>query len=327
MRIQSFENEIAEAAWVLETIRAIVNQTDPTLRDQSRHELILPMTLDRIAVLARNRSVFKELTQQFDSDAYFRGNYFVKKGSEALEMDSKIMRVFDLGTRILCNASDEIHFRQILQILGIVPSPRIGSPRDGIQKLEVLLLQIPLNGTEDNFQSDYETLIQAWRHLVSQKEVRMEDALDSIGNAASSKGDEERERILSDISVYKNTWKQFLRSASSNVNMLSAFRQFAAMGSSTTSKQKGLTLATVHTVKGLQFDIVFILGMSAGTFPDFRARTESQIVEEKSVAYVAATRAKRWIFISYPLKKRMPWGDWKPQSPSIFIQAFSENRQ
>ena len=75
-------------------------------------------------------------------------------------------------------------------------------------------------------------------------------------------------------------------------------------------------------MKGLEKDIVFLIGMVEGVFPDYRAKTAQEIEEEKNSAFVAVTRAKRWLYITYPQKRTMPWGDIKFQSPSRFIRDY-----
>ena len=70
------------------------------------------------------------------------------------------------------------------------------------------------------------------------------------------------------------------------------------------------------------FDVVFLMGMTEGTFPDYRAKTEKLLEEERNTAYVAITRAKRWLYITYPKMKMMPWGDSKNQTISRFISDF-----
>lgn len=84
----------------------------------------------------------------------------------------------------------------------------------------------------------------------------------------------------------------------------------------------GLTLSTVHTMKGLEKDIVFVLGMCEGVFPDYRAVTPETIEEERNSAFVAITRARRWVFVSYPGKRLMPWGDVKFQRRSRFVDEL-----
>ena len=86
----------------------------------------------------------------------------------------------------------------------------------------------------------------------------------------------------------------------------------------------GLALSTVHTMKGLEKDIVFLMGMGQGTFPDYRAVEAggAHMLEEKNNAYVTITRARRFIYISYPRTKLMPWGDTRSQQPSEFLRQM-----
>jgi len=75
-------------------------------------------------------------------------------------------------------------------------------------------------------------------------------------------------------------------------------------------------------MKGLEKDIVFLMEMCEGVFPDYRARSESDISDERNNAFVAVTRAKRWLYVSYPNKRTMPWGDIKAQSASRFVKEM-----
>jgi DNA helicase II / ATP-dependent DNA helicase PcrA len=80
----------------------------------------------------------------------------------------------------------------------------------------------------------------------------------------------------------------------------------------------GDTLLTVHSAKGMEFDVVFLIGMNEGTFPDYRARG-SGLEEERRSAFVAVTRSKRLLYVTYPNTKIMPWGAEKTQQPSRYI--------
>ena len=92
-------------------------------------------------------------------------------------------------------------------------------------------------------------------------------------------------------------------------------------------EQEGLTLATVHAVKGLEYDVVFLMGMVEGTFPDYRAvRAGSRALEEeKNEAFVAMTRARRFLFMTWPQAKFMPWDQSHraSQSKSRFLSAVT----
>lgn len=73
----------------------------------------------------------------------------------------------------------------------------------------------------------------------------------------------------------------------------------------------------------MEKDIVFLMGMCQGTFPDYRAQSKREIEEERNNAFVAVTRSRRWIFITYPQSKRMPWKD-SQGNPAIKGQAQSQ---
>jgi DNA helicase II / ATP-dependent DNA helicase PcrA len=315
--VNAFENEFEEAQWIYQKIKAMILGTDETVVLRGKLEIEGTLTLDRIAVLARNRFVFNKLDELLKEDDLFKNNYFIKK-NEILYLESDLMKIFDLGTRIISNPTDQIHFQQILNFLKISIDIDDKS-KEGIEKLsklESLLLQ-----NDDKLNQDFQTLLRAWT-ILSNNQSKMYDALNLIENYANYlRIDEEKQMVLSDVRIeYRNAWTKFLDNQN-NIN-LSNFRQFLAMGVTNANKQKGLTLATVHTVKGLGFDVVFLMGMTQGTFPDYRANTDKLIQEERNTAYVAVTRAKRWLYVTYPNNKMMPWGDTKRQSPSRFISKI-----
>ena len=107
-------------------------------------------------------------------------------------------------------------------------------------------------------------------------------------------------------------------------NSLVAFRNAMALGQLTEDfEASGLTLSTVHTMKGLEKDIVFLMGMCEGVFPFYKAISPQEIEEERNNAFVAITRAKRWIYITYPKQRKMPWGGIKWQNPSRFVKEIT----
>ena len=62
--------------------------------------------------------------------------------------------------------------------------------------------------------------------------------------------------------------------------------------------------------------------MNEGTFPDYRARPGNSLEEEQRNAFVAVTRSKRLLYLTYPEIKMMPWGDVKRQNPSQFLEPI-----
>ncbi len=85
-----------------------------------------------------------------------------------------------------------------------------------------------------------------------------------------------------------------------------------------------VTLMTVHSAKGLEFECVFVVGMEFGVFPHERSLEENGIDEERRLFYVALTRAKRNLFISL-VNFRMKHGQTSMQKPSPFITDIPEN--
>lgn len=81
-----------------------------------------------------------------------------------------------------------------------------------------------------------------------------------------------------------------------------------------------VTLATVHSAKGLEFPIVFVVGLEEGLFPTNRQNEENSehMEEERRLMYVAVTRAKRKLFLTYA-QSRFLYGDTKMTTPSRFL--------
>jgi DNA helicase-2/ATP-dependent DNA helicase PcrA len=69
----------------------------------------------------------------------------------------------------------------------------------------------------------------------------------------------------------------------------------------------GVTLSSLHSAKGLEWDAVFLVGLSDGTLPTTYARTPEAVEEERRLLYVGVTRARQWLWLSYAFS-RSPGG-------------------
>ena len=83
----------------------------------------------------------------------------------------------------------------------------------------------------------------------------------------------------------------------------------------------GISLMTMHGAKGLEFEVVFIIESNEGVIPYKKAQLDSEIEEERRMFYVAMTRAKRKLVISYIKKK-----NGKDQYPSRFVQELLKKK-
>ena len=85
-----------------------------------------------------------------------------------------------------------------------------------------------------------------------------------------------------------------------------------------------ISLMTLHSAKGLEFKVVFILGMEDGIFPHQNSFTEPDgLEEERRLCYVGITRAKEKLYLSYA-KKRMLYGKENLTIPSRFLKEIPE---
>ncbi len=85
-----------------------------------------------------------------------------------------------------------------------------------------------------------------------------------------------------------------------------------------------VTLMTVHSSKGLEFPVVFITGLEDGIFPHSRSVEEGNIEEERRLFYVAITRAKKLLTLSYSRRRRV-FGSYRETIPSRFISEIPES--
>ncbi len=97
------------------------------------------------------------------------------------------------------------------------------------------------------------------------------------------------------------------------------------MENSVSAQGDMVSLMTLHAAKGLEFNSVFLAGWEEGLFPNPRALTEageSGLEEERRLAYVGLTRAKKRAIITFAVNRRLP-GEWQSSMPSRFIEELA----
>lgn len=88
------------------------------------------------------------------------------------------------------------------------------------------------------------------------------------------------------------------------------------------AEQGEVVLMTIHTAKGLEFPVVFVTGMEDGIFPHMRSmESVEEMAEERRLAYVALTRARERLYISWSAS-RAQWGAPQEQIPSRFLDEI-----
>ena len=90
------------------------------------------------------------------------------------------------------------------------------------------------------------------------------------------------------------------------------------------SDKDAVTLMTMHAAKGLEFPVVFMVGMEDGLFPSSRSAEERDIEEERRLAYVGMTRAMEELFLTWA-RSRFSYGGRNYGMPSRFLTELGYN--
>jgi DNA helicase II / ATP-dependent DNA helicase PcrA len=83
-----------------------------------------------------------------------------------------------------------------------------------------------------------------------------------------------------------------------------------------------VTLMTLHNAKGLEYDTVFLIGLEEGVFPHMRALEEGGEEEERRLAYVGITRARRRLYLTWARQRRIFGGRPESNVPSRFVDEI-----
>lgn len=309
--IVSFPDEEAEAGYICDKVLELISKkTDSEIEGE--------ISLSNMVVIGRNRFVFLKLEKVL---AERKISYFLKKGERQTEPSSLFGKALDLSIRIRLNPKDWVDGKKLCNSLKISPPASWGASD--------LLLQLAnsVRSSKTPFSEIYASLLEAVQTLDIEKPNipkfcdYFSKALQDFIATPTPKDDTELERSLQELSDFRRSWTTFKRKGLGE--NLSAFRNAIALGQVAEDyNPSGLALSTVHTMKGLEKDIVFLMGLCEGVFPDYRANSKKELDEELNSAFVAITRAKRWLFISYPQVRLMPWGSPKAQQVSRFVRVL-----
>jgi DNA helicase-2/ATP-dependent DNA helicase PcrA len=185
---------------------------------------------------------------------------------------------------------------------------------------------------EDNFKPKIKTslsqlikMIHKWRNdsLNMKHYDLLKLVLDESGYSAmlKDKKDLENENRLENL-------KELLR-AMRDYDNLQSFLEHVALATSIDQEWDGakVNLMTMHAAKGLEFEVVFLPGWEEGLFPHQKSLEEKgdfALEEERRLAYVGITRAKKEAYLSFAMK-RAYHGDWMETLPSRFINEIPDD--
>lgn len=297
--VQAFSNEKEEAAYIVNTILALL--------EAGEHEDIeAPITADSFAILARNKYVFSPLEEVLREHNI---PFFYKTGNSGLMYESIQMRLFDYFFRIKINPQDKLHQDRIKTILQLDDISNRAMLEASKYPEIIYFFDFVQYMTVDNLNAELKKLTKIVENNNS----------DHINKLS----DDDQMIILRDMEEFRDNWITYQKK---NTNRsLTKFKNAIALGITNQAvEQKGITLSTVHTMKGQESDIVFLMGMDEGTFPDYRAIEKGgvSLQQEQNNLYVAFTRARRLLYVTYPTSRIMPWGAKRNRAISRFLSPF-----
>jgi DNA helicase-2/ATP-dependent DNA helicase PcrA len=260
----------------------------------------------KCAVLGRTRYALLAI----ESELKARDIAFYKRLSANHENESDVVEDFLIALRVLANPKDRLH------LAALAKRWKVAERQASVDFLTNLRAM-----TADTGESRAGAVRDAIEAVAkNQSRLDLMPAFAGLQWYADCLEETGRLPIYEDVAVFRQEWDQFLRTATGPKN-LGAFISSKALGSTQKATREGVALLTVHSSKGLEFEVVFMAGMAEGVFPDYRATSSKERAEEARNAFVAATRSKRLLYLSYPATRVMPWGGMRHQLPSIYLSG------
>lgn len=175
--------------------------------------------------------------------------------------------------------------------------------------------------------SGFGSLVNSWRErLVSLSLTALVTAvLEESGYLADlqSDRDEDAQERLENLQEFMSLAKQF--ETGSTVEDLGTLLEYVALISDVDTydtQADAVSMMTVHASKGLEFPVVFVVGLEEGIFPHARSAWEDgQLEEERRLIYVAMTRAQEYLFLTCA-RQRTLFGAVKPSAVSSFVREI-----
>src|ERR671933_720304 len=172
-----------------------------------------------------------------------------------------------------------------------------------------------------NFQSIIEGLVARAQKETASEVVKAAILDTTYADALKAENTEEAEGRLENLQELVNAAVDYDAEEGAG---LRDFIDAAALVSDTDQYRRDapVTLMTMHSAKGLEFPLVFIVGMEDGLFPHARAAADqAELEEERRLAYVAITRAERFLYVSHAMRRRV-YGEELAAEPSQFLNEM-----
>ncbi|HLO88293.1 MAG TPA: DNA helicase PcrA [Nostocaceae cyanobacterium] len=314
------DDEVDEAAYVINQIRTLENQNPE-------------ITWGHFAILYRTNAQsrpFEELLVKYQIP------YTVVGGMKFY--DRKEIKDVIAYLRAINNPADTV------SLLRVINTPRRGIGKTTIdsllnasQQLNTTLWEIISDETSANTLGgraakgviSFAKMIQKWQEQITTLPVSeiLDGILEESGyiQELQAQGTDEADDRIKNVQELYNASRQFEEENQGDDISLQAFLQSAALNSDLDNLkegQKAVSLMTLHSSKGLEFPVVFLVGLEQGLFPNYRSLNDpAALEEERRLCYVGITRAQERLYLSHARERRL-YGSREPAVRSQFLDEL-----
>ncbi|MGX0911761.1 DNA helicase PcrA [Staphylococcus caprae] len=243
--------------------------------------------------------------------------------------------------RVIANSNDDISLQRIINV------PKRGIGPSSVEKIQTYAVQNQISmfdalgevdfiGLSKKVTQECINFYETITNLIKEQEfLEISDIVDEVLQKSGYRDMLEREQTLESrsrlenldefMSVPKDYEENTPLEEQSLINFLTDLSLVADIDEADT--QSGVTLMTMHSAKGLEFPIVFIMGMEESLFPHIRAiksDDDHEMEEERRICYVAITRAEELLYITNATT-RMLFGRSQSNMPSRFLREIPED--
>ncbi len=243
--------------------------------------------------------------------------------------------------RVIANSNDDISLKRIINV------PKRGIGPSSVEKIQTYALQnnismfdalaeVDFIGLSKKVTQECISFYEMIQNLIKEQEfLEISEIVDEVLQKSGYRDMLDREQSIESrsrlenldefMSVPKDYEENTPLEEQSLINFLTDLSLVADIDEADT--QNGVTLMTMHSAKGLEFPIVFIMGMEESLFPHIRAiksEDDHEMEEERRICYVAITRAEELLYITNATT-RMLFGRSQSNMPSRFLKEIPED--
>lgn len=288
--------------------------------DEIKHLLSEGYKNEDIAILYRTNAQSRAIEDVFLAKGIpykVFGSYYFYNRKEIKDLISYL--------RLIYNPHDEISLRRVIN------TPKRGIGESAIAAIEERAKQQNISmfdALETRKELEFKEIIE---DLIKRSEsLSLTELIDEVLERSGMKKELESSKALEDeirlenlMEVKSITASFEERTGSANLGDFLEEVSLIADISNHTEDGDVVTLMTLHSAKGLEFPVVFLVGMEEGLFPHNMSLMENNLEEERRLCYIGITRAKERLYLTNA-KRRMLYGKKNMNIPSRFISEIDE---